>query len=44
MHAVYVFVGVLLLSDGALRWIAGSLVAAIGVGYGTCFPECGVCV
>lgn len=29
----YVFVGVLLLSDGALRWIAGSLVAAIGVGY-----------
>lgn len=33
MVLVYIFVGSLLLHDGVLRYIAGSLVGFIGLGY-----------
>ena len=32
-HAVYIFVGCILLHDGVLRIIAGSIIGVIGVGY-----------
>lgn len=31
--AVYIFVGSILLHDGVLRYIAGSIVGFIGIGY-----------
>lgn len=33
IFAVYIFVGSLLLHDGVLRYIAGSIVGFIGLGY-----------